>query len=99
MTQTRSKYEFYQEASLSSQLAQRMPEYSDYAGSDPQISIAIANLNVFIKQGYLDGETPMIKLMMALLHERRKASFATSERTNEITKMGLQMPKSDLNYG
>ena len=99
MTNTRSKFEFYQEASLSQQLAQRMPEYSDYAGSDPNLSMAIANLNVFIKQGYLNGESQGVKLLMALLHEQRKASFATSERVNEITKMGMQMPKSDIAFG
>ena len=26
---------------------------------------------------------------------RRKAIFATSEKVNEITKMGLQMPKAE----
>ena len=93
--QSRSKNEFIQEASLSQQLASRYPEFAEYAGSDPQVSTAIANLNVFIKLGVLDGESQGIKLVLAILNERRKALFATSERVNEITKMGLQMPRAE----
>jgi len=33
--------------------------------------------------------------MLDLLDVQRKAAFATSEKTNEITKMGLQMPKAE----
>ena len=93
--QSRSKNEFIQEASLSQQLASMHPEFAEYAGSDPQTSTAIANLNVFIKLGILDGESQGIKLVLAILNERRKALFATSERVNEITKMGLQMPRAE----
>ncbi len=92
---TRSKYEFYQESSLSQKLAHRQPEYSDYAGSDPAISLTLAVLNTLHKHKMIDlkkGGWPFLK---DLLNEQRKATFATSERVNEITKMGMQMPKAE----
>lgn len=91
----RSKYQFYQEASLSQKLADKDKDYIELAGSDPKTSVAIQNLKVFGAFGFIDLEDPMIELCLALLNGRRKALFATSEKTNEITKMGLQMPKGE----
>jgi hypothetical protein len=91
----RSKYEFYKEASLSQQLAHRHPEYADYAGSDSEISVTLATFRVLFAHGIMDPEDPGIELVYALLNEHRKALFATSEKVNEITKMGLQMPKAE----
>lgn len=90
---TRSKYEFYQEASLSQQLAHRHPEYKEYAGSDPEISLSLALFNVLHKHKIIDLEDPGWKFVKDLLNEQRKAKFATSEKVNEISKMGMQMPK------
>ena len=95
MPQTRTKYQFYQEASLSQKLAHKMPEYSDYAGSDPEISLSLALLNILAKHKMIDLEEKGWKLVKDLLNEQRKAKFATSEKVNEITKMGLQMPKAE----
>ena len=97
---SRSKFEFYKEASLSQQLAHKHPEYSDYAGSDPDISLTLALFNILDKHNIIDLKDPRWKLVKDLLNEQRKAIFATSDRVNEITKMGLQMPKSeDIYYG
>lgn len=98
MPQMRSKYEMYKESSLSQQLAHKMPEYQEYAGSDPDTSLALANLHVLEKFGIIDPKNKGVELMKALLNERRKALFATSERVNEITKMGLQMPQREEVY-
>lgn len=99
MPQSRSKYEFQQEASLSQQLAHRMKEYAEYAGADPKTSLTIARLNVLIEHNLLDPEDPQIKLIKDLLNEKRKALFATSDKVNEITKLGLQMPKAREEFG
>ena len=96
MTQSRSKYEFQQEASLSQQLAHRQPDYIDLAGADPKTSKTIQTIKDLIRLGILDGNDEGIKIMLTLLNGRRKALFATSEKVNEITKMGLQMPKADV---
>lgn len=90
---SRSKFEIYKDASLSQQLAKQCPEYSMYAGADPRTSLTIARLNVLIAAKILNPKDKGIQLIMDLLNEKRKALFATSDRVNEITKMGLQMPR------
>jgi hypothetical protein len=92
---TRSKYEFYRQSSLSQQLAHRHPEYKEYAGTDPEISLTLALMNTLHKHEKIDLEKGGWKFVRDLLNEQRKAKFATSERVNEITKMGLQMPKAE----
>lgn len=98
MPQSRSKYEFYKEASLSQQLAHKHPEFSEYAGTDPVTSESLAVLNILNAFGFIDLNEKEWKLVKALLNERRKALFATSEKVNEITKMGLQIPKAEDMY-
>jgi len=95
MKQSQSKYDFFQQASLSQKLAYKQPEFSQYAGSDPKTSLAIARINIFIKHEILDAKDEGVILLLDLLNEQRKAFFATSEKTNEITKLGLQLPKSE----
>jgi len=47
----------------------------------------------------IDLNDPNWKFIKDLLNEQRKATFATSEKVNEITKMGLQMPKAEDEFG
>ena len=95
MTQSKSKYQFWQEASLSQKLADKIPIYQKLAGSDPETSEAIAVLETFGELGYIDLTAPAFVLVLGLLNARRQALFATSPHTNEITKMGMQMPKGE----
>jgi len=95
MPQSKSKYQFYQEASLSQKLADKQKEYSEYAGSDTDISLTLALFNTLHKHKIIDLEQPDWKFVKDLLNEQRKAIFATSDKVNEITKMGLQMPKAE----
>ena len=93
MTRSRSKGEFWKEASLSQKLADKQPLYQILAGTDPEISDSIAVLT-YINDPENFKKSP-IEFMLGLLNVLRMARFATSERTNEITKMGLQMPKAE----
>lgn len=95
MTQSRSKDEFIQQASMSQRLADKIPIYQKLAGSDTEISESIGILTVFGKHKILDLKEPGFKLIMDILEVRRQAAFATSERVNEITKMGMQMPRAE----
>lgn len=95
MTQNRSRYEFYQESTMSQKLAAKIPRYQKLAGADRELSESIGILLVLCDKGLLNKEDPNIKLMLALLDVQRMAAFATSERTNEITKMGMQMPRGE----
>ena len=96
--QSRNKNEFIQQAMLSQQLSAEMSEYADYAGSDTRVSLKLARLRILGKHGLIDMKDPEIELMWDLLNEDRKAIFATSEKTNEITKMGMQLPRSANEY-
>lgn len=93
MPQSRSKYEFRQQASLAQKLAHKHPEYAEYAGADQKISISIAALNVAAAFDLIDSKDSGFLFVKAMLNELRKAILATSDKMNEITKMGLQMPK------
>jgi hypothetical protein len=95
---TRNRYEQFQWSSLSQKLAWKMPEYENYAGTDPVISDQLATIEVMIRHGLI-RKTPKVIFMVDLLNEKRKAAFATSEKVNEITKMGLQMRKEEIEYG
>jgi len=95
MPQNRSKYEFWKESSLSQKLAYKIPIYQKLAGSDPETSMSIGFFAVLGEAGLIDLEEPGMELMMDLLNVKRQALFATSEKVNEITKMGLQMPKAE----
>ena len=90
-----SKYEFWKEASLSQKLADKYPIFQQLAGSDPELSDSIGILLILGEFGLIDTKDTNIKLMLAILDVLRKARFATSDKTNEITKMGLQMPKGE----
>ena len=95
MPQSRSKYQFYQESMMAQRVADKYPQFTDYAGSDPKISIKLARLRILGQHGIINLEDSGLKLVWDLLNEERKAIFATSDKVNEITKMGLQMPKSE----
>lgn len=98
---SRSKYQFYQEASLSQKLADKvkigkdLKIYPKLAGSNPELSKTIGTLLVLQELGYLSKDDPKIQLLLAILDVQRMAEFATSPQTNEITKMGMQMPKAE----
>lgn len=96
---TRSKSEFRQDASLSQQLSDQNPQFRKLAGCNLKASLAIARIEALGKLGYLDMKSPMIELGLAMLDAQRMAEFATSETVNEITKMGLMMPKSKEEFG
>ena len=95
---TRSKHDFYQHSSLSQQLSFRDASFRDYAGSDRHTSEQLAALKVLSRFGLVHPKDPLVILMWAYLTEKRKALFATSERTNEITKLGLMTPKGEDVY-
>lgn len=93
MTQNKSKFQFYQEAILSQRLSAKYPIYRKLAGSDQQISESIGILHYLGEKGIVNKTD--VEFIIGLLDVMRMARFATSERTNEITKMGMQMPKDE----
>jgi len=95
----RSDYDIRQEASMSQQLAAIDEDYIDLAGSDPETSLSIQTLKDLQTLGLIKKDDPAINMMLVLLNGRRKAFFATNEKSSDVTKLGLQMPKSPKVYG
>jgi len=94
MPQSRSKYQFYQESMMAQRVADKYPEFIDYAGADPKTSLKIMFFKTLGKHNKIDLKKGDMPLFMDLLQGRRKVLFATSEKVNEITKMGFMLPKS-----
>jgi hypothetical protein len=90
---SQSKYEVWKEASLSQKLSDKIPILAKLSGTDKEISDAIAVLT-YINDPE-NRKKSGIDFMLGLLDVLRLSHFATSERNNEITKMGLMMPKSE----
>lgn len=90
-----TKYYTYQQASLSQKVAFKDKIFQELAGADPELSESIGVLITLCQFGILNPKDPNVKLMLAILHAKRKARFATSEKTNEITKLGFMLPKAD----
>lgn len=91
---SQSKYEFRQQASLSQQLANKDSDYPKYAGADPKTSLKIMFFRTCAKHKMIDLDAGLMPFFMDYLDGKRKVLFATSERVNEVSKMGLQMPKA-----
>lgn len=67
------------------------PIIQQLAGTDREISDSIAVLIYFGEKGLLDkNDTDFI---IGLLDVLRLSHLATSEKTNEITKLGFMLPK------
>jgi len=89
---TRSKYEFYQESMMSQRAADKYPILQKLSGSDRELSDSIGILWYLGEQGIMDKKDT--EFILGLLDVLRLSHFATSEKTNEITKMGFMLPKS-----
>lgn len=91
-----SQNEFRWQSSLSQQLSNRIPLYSKLAGADKELSDSIAVLSYVTdpeKEKLLEKDP--IQWTIGLLDVLRMSAFATSEKVNEISKMGMQMPRGD----
>ncbi len=98
MSKRNSDMEFRQQASLSQKVSFDIPIFQKLAGSDPQTSESIGFLLKLGELGYIDLEHPSFVLVMGLLDVKRQALFATSEKTNEISKMGFMLPSKEASY-
>lgn len=89
--------DFFEKISLAQKISAKHREYQEYTGSDMELAKGIANLNVLIELGIISEE--VAKLPKALLVEQNKASFASSEKTDVFTKLGLLYPKAERVFG
>ena len=98
MPKKSSDFEFRQQTSLSQRIGFHIPIVQKLAGSDPELSDSIGIILVLCKKGILNEKDPNIQLMLALLDIQRLSHFVTSEKTNEISKMGFMLPAKETVY-
>lgn len=90
---SQSKYNIYQQASLSQKVSAQIPLLKKLSGSDPQISDSIAVLSFLRDKKIISGKDS--EFILGLLDVLRLSHFATSEKINEITKLGFMLPKGE----
>jgi len=97
MPKRQSDFEFRQQASLSQRTGFHIPIIQQLAGTDREISDSIASLTYIDdpKNMELLAKDPM-KWIIGLLNVLRLSAFATSEKTNEISKMGFMLPAEEI---
>lgn len=96
MPKKSSDYEFRAQTMLSQKVSHEIEIIKKLAGSDPQISDSIAVLSYISDQE--NFKKSPVEFMLGLLDVLRLSHFATSENTNEITKMGFMLPRVDAVY-
>ena len=90
-----SDFEFERTRTLGQELAFLDNIYQKLAGTDKELSDAIAVLTL-LRQEKLVGKE--IDFILKLLDVLRKSAFATSDKTNEITKLSLLLPKGEVGF-
>ena len=92
----RSNDDFRIQASLSQKVSYDIAIIRKLAGSDPQISDSIAVLS-YINEPENFKKSPT-EFMLGLLDVLRLSHFSTSEKTNEISKLGFMLPTKEFAY-
>jgi len=95
---SRNDFEFRQQGLMSQTLSDMDPIFRDISGCDKETADAIGVFVVLDQHKVIDLKNPSWALIMDILKVKVKVSLATSDKTNEITKMGFRMPKKDLVY-
>lgn len=88
-----SKYYAYQQASLSQKVSYATPLLRRLAGTDREISDSIAIISHLGDSGLMHKEDA--EFAIGFLDVLRLSALATSEKINEITKLGFMFPKKD----
>lgn len=75
-------------------LANDHPWYKEYMGSDVELARTIAILNVLVKHKEIEAEE--VELIKDILIEQNRATFAASEKTDNLTKISLGLGKDEV---
>ena len=83
-----------QTTTMGQDLASEHPWYKEYMGADIEIAKTIALFNVLIDQKIIPAEE--LKLIKAILVEQNRATFASSDKTDNLTKISLGLGKEEI---
>ena len=92
----KSSDDFRVQASLSQKVSYDIEIIRKLSGSDPQISDSIAVLS-YINDPENFKKSP-VEFMLGLLDVLRLSRFATSEKTDIISKLGFMLPVKEIAY-
>jgi hypothetical protein len=92
----KSSDDFRVQASLSQKVSFDNELIQKLAGSDPQISNSIAVLSYINDPENLKKSG--IEFVLGLLNVLRLSHFATSEKTDIISKLGFMLPAKEMSY-
>lgn len=76
---------------MSQRVSHENPIMQKLSGTDQEISDSIAVLTYLGEKGLMDKKDT--EFILGLLDVLRLSHLATSEKTNEITKLGFMLPK------
>ena len=79
---------------MGQELSSEHPAYKQYMGADIELAKTIAILNVLEQHGKVDPAKT--KLLKDLLIEQNRATFASSEKTDNLTKISLGLGKEEM---
>lgn len=97
MPRRQDAIDFFQKISLAQKISAKDKKFKEYVGSDTEIAQTIAVLNVLVEHKILDKNSA--EIVKDILIEQNRAIFASSEKTDIFTKLGLLYPKGERNYG
>ena len=93
MSRSQGKYYDYKTSSLGQKVSYTHPLLRKVAGSDKELSDSIAILTYLGQKGLLGKEDT--EFIVGLLDVLRQSAFATSEKTDILTKLSFMFPKED----
>ena len=83
-----------QTSTMGQDLASEHPWYREYMGADIELAKTIAVFNVLIKHGIMSEED--LALIKDILIEQNRATFASSDKTDNLTKISLGLGKEEI---
>ena len=83
-----------QTTTMGQDLANDHPWYKQYMGSDVELAKTISTLNVLVDHELLKKED--VALVKDILIEQNRATFASSEKTDNLTKISLGLGKDEV---
>lgn len=93
LSRRESKYYDYKTSSLGQKVSFTHPLLRKVVGSDQELGDSIAVLSYLGEIGTIDKADT--KFIIGLLDALRQSHFATSEKTDILTKLSFMFPKED----
>lgn len=85
--------DLFEKISLSQKISAADPHIKDYVGADVELARSIALIHVLRDEKIVSEE--LTNLALKIMIEENKSTFASSEKTDIYSKLGLMLPKAE----